>query len=138
MSEEAKPLKDCIVVVDDSKPNRDIMTQNLRKFDFDVEFFENGKKAWDYIKETSKPLVAVFSDLMMPELNGIDLLKNVRKHERYSKLPFVLVTTMVAKDYILEAKNLGVNGYLVKPINSDQFQSKLKEIFPGRKAKSSI
>ncbi len=126
-------IKDCIVVAEDSKPNREIIVQNLKKLGFDVLVFENGKKAWDEISKTDKPIVAIFSDIMMPELDGMEFLKLVRGSQKFKSLPFVFVTAVMQRELIIEAKKLGTNGYLLKPITSSTLQVKLKELFPDKK-----
>lgn len=126
-------VKECIVVAEDSKPNREIIVQNLKKLGFDVLVFENGRKAWDEVSKTNKPLVAIFSDIMMPEMDGMEFLKLVRSSEKFKTLPFVFVTAVMQRELIIEAKKLGTNGYLLKPITSSTLQVKLKELFPEKK-----
>jgi two-component system, chemotaxis family, chemotaxis protein CheY len=126
-------IKDCIVVAEDSKPNREIIVQVLRKLGFEVLVFENGKKAWDEVSKTEKPVVAIFSDIMMPEMDGMEFLKLVRSDEKLKAIPFVFVTAVMQRELIIEAKKLGTNGYLLKPITTSTLQVKLKELFPDKK-----
>lgn len=130
---EPPMIKDCVVVAEDSKPNREIIVQNLKKLGFDVLVFENGKKAWDEVSKTEKPIVAIFSDIMMPEMDGMEFLKLIRTSAKYKTIPFVFVTAVMQRELIIEAKKLGTNGYLLKPITSSTLQVKLKELFPDRK-----
>ncbi|OQW46095.1 MAG: hypothetical protein A4S09_16810 [Proteobacteria bacterium SG_bin7] len=130
---ESPTIKDCVVVAEDSKPNREIIVQNLKKLGFDVLIFDNGKKAWDEVSKTDKPVVAIFSDIMMPEMDGMEFLKHIRASEKYKSIPFVFVTAVMQRELIIEAKKLGTSGYLLKPITSSTLQVKLKELFPNRK-----
>jgi two-component system chemotaxis response regulator CheY len=69
---------------------------------------------------------------MMPEMDGIELLKNVRESARWKDLPFVLVTAVSDKDYIVSAKDYGVNGYILKPVTFHRVTAKLQELFPNK------
>lgn len=122
-----------IVVAEDSPPNRTVLALLLRKFGFKVIECEDGDVAWKVLQENhGKNIVAVMSDLMMPTMDGLELLRRVRHDERLANLPFVLVTAVSDKDYIQEAKNLNVNGYVLKPVTYQRVSTKLKELFPER------
>lgn len=124
-----------IVVAEDSAPNRAILVHLLKKLGFDVREFENGEDAWKATQElaTANTLpIAILSDIMMPKMDGVEFLKNVRAHETLGSVPFVLVTAVSDKDHVVKAKELQVNGYMVKPISFPRVLAKLKEIFPDR------
>lgn len=125
--------RDTIVIAEDSIPNRKILAHLLTKLGFDVVACQNGQEAWDILNAGKhERVVAIISDIMMPTLNGLQLLKNVRSHEKYNKLPFVLVTAVSEKEYIVQAKDLQVNGYILKPVTFHRVTQKLQEIFPQR------
>ena len=125
--------KDTIVIAEDSAPNRKILGHLLEKLGFNVVACENGQQAWDAIKSGEHPrVIAVISDIMMPAMDGLQLLRNVRGEDAMKTLPFVLVTAVSEKDYIVQAKELNVNGYILKPVTFQRVTSKLQELFPGR------
>jgi len=128
------PAKEQIIVAEDSAPNRKILCHLLEKLGYEVISCEDGGIAWEaLLKEESNNVVAIISDIMMPELSGIDLLKKVRAEERFQNLPFVLVTAVQEKEYIIEAKAQKVNGYILKPVTFSRVTAKLKELFPTKK-----
>ncbi len=128
----AKP-KETIVVAEDSAPNRKILSHLLQKLGYQVVACENGQAALEAIKKASdQNVVAVLSDVMMPEMDGLSLLKALRENEPTRNLPVVLVTAVSDKDYILQAKNYQVNGYILKPVTFQRVQNKLKELFPDK------
>ncbi|MBI9100680.1 MAG: response regulator, partial [Spirochaetaceae bacterium] len=55
-------------------------------------------------------------DWNMPQLNGLDLVKKLRSHNKYVKLPIIMITSEAAKYNVIEAVKAGVNDYLIKPI----------------------
>lgn len=127
-------VKPVILIAEDSAPNRKILAHLLTKLGFEVISCENGQQAWD---ELAKPdiqgkVIAIISDIMMPSMDGLELLKNVRGHEKLKNLPLVLVTAVSERDYVNQAKELSVNGYILKPITFQRVHDKLKELFPDR------
>lgn len=126
--------KECIVVAEDSPPNRKILVHLLEKLGYEVESCEDGKAAWEKLEGGElKNVVAVLSDIMMPNMDGLQLLKNVRSHDSFKDLPFVLITAVSDREYIMQAKEHKVNGYILKPVTFQRVTSKLKEIFPDKK-----
>ena len=69
---------------------------------------------------------------MMPNMSGIDFLKRVRGDSQYKGIAFVLITAVTEKEYIVEAKELNVNGYILKPVTSERVKNKLRELYPAR------
>ena len=130
MSEEQK---ETIVVAEDSPPNRKILVHLLEKLGYEVESCEDGKMAWEKLESGElENVVAVLSDIMMPNMDGLQLLKNVRGKEELKHLPFVLITAVSDREYIMQAKEHNVNGYILKPVTFQRVTSKLKEIFPNK------
>ncbi len=133
MSEPANP-REQIIVVEDSPPNRKILCHLVEKLGFESIACEDGQAALEKIKSaTLNRLRAILSDVMMPEMDGLTLLKSVRELPGGETLPFVLVTAMSDKEYIVKAKALNVNGYILKPVTFEKVEMKLKELFPLRK-----
>ena len=123
-----------VIVVEDSAPNRQILCLLLRKLGFVTLEFDDGKLAWHAIqKAKGRGIIAVVSDMMMPNMDGLELLRHVRNDETTAKLPFVLVTAVSDKDYIFEAKKLKVDGYILKPVSFKRVADKMQALFPNRK-----
>ena len=70
----------------------------------------------------------------MPVSSGIDLLKRVRADHRFKSLPFVLVTAENELELVTEARDSGVDEYLIKPFNPEALKTKLEEVFKKRYA----
>jgi CheY-like chemotaxis protein len=121
-----------IVVAEDSPPNRKILTHLLEKLGFKVVACANGKEALDALNSGEHDVKLVMSDIMMPTMDGLELLRNVREHQTYKDLPVLLVTAVSEKDYIDRARSLKVNGYILKPITFNRLQEKMKLVFPNK------
>lgn len=125
--------RDTIIIAEDSPPNRKILAHLLEKLGFHVVACENGQEAWDKFNSGEFPkVVAIISDIMMPSMDGISLLRKVRQESKVKDLPVVLVTAVSEKDYIVQAKELEVNGYILKPVTFQRVTAKLKELFPAK------
>ena len=126
--------KEVIIIAEDSAPNRKIQGHLLEKLGYRVLACEDGKEAWNHLSSGKVPnVVAVVSDIMMPNMDGIELLRKLREHDTLKDTPFILVTAVSDKNYIVEAKELNVTGYILKPLTFSRVASKLQEIFPNRR-----
>jgi two-component system chemotaxis response regulator CheY len=67
---------------------------------------------------------------MMPELDGINFLKQVRESGPNKDIPFIIITAVSDKDNIIKAKNHKVTGYLLKPVEYAKIKKKMEELFP--------
>ena len=125
--------KDTILIAEDSIPNQKILQHLLVKMGFDVIACNNGAEAWESLNNPeTKKVVAILSDMMMPELDGLGFLKKVREHDTFKSLPFVFISAVSDRDQILAAKNLNVNGYILKPVTYEKVMAKMKALFPQR------
>ncbi|MFZ5616339.1 MAG: response regulator [Pseudomonadota bacterium] len=104
-----------ILVVDDSVDNRNIITRRLQRFGRSFMEAEDGFQALDLIKKRAPDLV--FLDLMMPGINGIDVLKEIRKSYSQSDMPVIMVTARTEEETVVEALDAGANDFLTKPIS---------------------
>ncbi len=127
-------VTESILVAEDSAPNRTILVHLLKKLGYDVIECADGEIAWDSLQKAGadKHIVAVLSDIMMPNKDGIDLLRSIRTSEKYKATPFVLITAVSDKDYIMQAKSLNVDGYILKPVTFQRVLTKLQELFPSK------
>jgi two-component system chemotaxis response regulator CheY len=127
--------KDFILILEDSSPNLNILKRILEKCGFGVLAGADGKIGVDLLqkcKTENLKLVAIISDIMMPNMDGHQFLGHVKAQDRFKETPFVFLTALGDKQNVLEAKKLGVDGYLLKPITMDKIRAKLKDLFPKR------
>lgn len=124
-----------ILIAEDSPPNRKILAHLLEKLGFSVIAFENGQLAWEHLStgDKNRDIIAIISDIMMPNMDGIQLLRHVRGHDSLKHLPFILVTAVSDKDYVSQSQDLNVNGYILKPVTFQRVTTKLQELFPDKK-----
>lgn len=102
-----------ILIVDDVEINRMILTE-IFKNDYQIMEAENGAQAIEIINNNHQ-IVAVLLDLLMPEVNGMDVLKEMNKNGRINSTPVFLITAADNKDMLLEGYNLGAIDVITKP-----------------------
>jgi two-component system chemotaxis response regulator CheY len=119
-----------ILVVDDSRIMRNIiknsLTQIPRFSNVDILEAGDGTEAWRILE--SKAIDLLLLDWNMPLLNGIELVKRMRKDDRFKALPIVMITSEAAKYNVIEAVKAGVNDYLVKPVSDRSLLEKIERL----------
>lgn len=117
-----------ILVVDDFQTMRRIIKNLLNQLGFNnITEAENGKQA--LVKLQGGGFDFLVTDWNMPEMSGIELVKAVREDPNLSELPVLMVTAEARREQIVEAAQLKVNGYVVKPFTAATLQEKLDRIF---------
>lgn len=116
--------KDTILIVDDEKHIRDIISLYLKKEGFNVVVAENGQEAFDKAKEI-KPIV-ILSDSMMPIMDGRDFCQKVKADQEIKNTMFVMLTGKTELNDKLEGFDIGADEYLTKPFNNQELMAKVK------------
>ena len=115
-----------IMTVDDSASIRQMVGFTLRQAGYDVVEAADGKDALS--KLDGSPVHMVITDLNMPNLDGIGLIKSVRSHASYKFIPIVMLTTESQESKKLEGKQAGATGWIVKPFKAEQLVAITKKV----------
>lgn len=117
-----------VLIVDDFSTMRRIIKNLLRDLGFTNTFeADDGNTALPMLKEGDFEFVV--TDWNMPIMQGIDLLKEIRKDPNLKHLPVLMVTAEAKREQIIEAAQAGVNGYIVKPFTAGTLKEKLDKVF---------
>jgi two-component system chemotaxis sensor kinase CheA len=120
--------KASILVVEDSLTSRIFMRNILEAAGYEVTLNVNGREALDTLKKTKNFDLAI-SDIEMPVLDGIGLVKAIRTNKKMKQLPIVLVTSLSNEEIKREAIDAGANAYFVKgDLNQANLLSVIKEL----------
>ena len=100
-----------------------------------VDVVRDGEEALNYLyrrgrfqgREGNNPIV-VLLDIKMPKVDGLEVLRQIKADERLKTTPVVIVTSSREEQDLIESYKLGVNAYVVKPVNFNQFVDAVKEI----------
>ncbi|MGM0833669.1 chemotaxis response regulator CheY [Halomonas qinghailakensis] len=116
------------LVVDDFPTMRRIVRSLLKELGFtNVDEAEDGQDALNKLRAGNFEFVV--SDWNMPNLDGLEMLKEIRQDEALKGLPVLMVTAEAKKENIIAAAQAGANGYVVKPFTAATLEEKLNKIF---------
>jgi len=104
-----------LLIVDDISDNRNILARRFVRNGFEVDEADGGRKALEMIDQNTYDLVLL--DVMMPEIDGIEVLKQVRTRFSSIDLPVIMVTAKSQSEDIVSALNLKANDYVTKPVD---------------------
>jgi CheY-like chemotaxis protein len=102
-----------VLIVEDEKFIQDLYVLVFKRFDYEVDTASDGQEGVDKIKQ--QPYDVILLDIMLPKMNGVDVLKIIRNQESPNKnTPVFLITNLGQENIIKEAFSIGADGYLLK------------------------
>jgi two-component system, OmpR family, alkaline phosphatase synthesis response regulator PhoP len=113
----------CILVVDDEQAVRDLLVYNLKKAHYEVLTASDGRQALDMARQAQLDLVLL--DLMLPEVDGLDVCRALR---RDSKLPVIMITARGEEVDRVVGLELGADDYVVKPFSVRELMARVKAV----------
>lgn len=119
-----------ILIVDDSAAIRKILQRVMHQAEIplgNVYEASDGKEAIERLQSDGVGLV--LSDINMPNMDGIEFLRQAKADERFKDVPIVMVTTEGSKAKVMEAVELGAAGYVKKPFTAEQIKEKLSGLY---------
>ncbi|WP_242693372.1 hybrid sensor histidine kinase/response regulator transcription factor [Sabulibacter ruber] len=122
---ESQEQKLVVLLVEDNADFRTYLKENLGQH-FNVVEAKNGKEGWQKALAYQPDLI--LSDLMMPEMNGIDFCKKIKADARTTHIPFVLLTAQTAEEQKLQGLDIGANDYITKPFNFEMLLSRMSNL----------
>jgi len=123
-------------VVEDNADDRDLLLRQLRKSGMDshVKFISNGQEALDFligprISTLPEELIAIFLDLKLPALSGLELLRRLRLRSEFQRLPVIVMTSSNDPKDLEECSRLKVTNYVSKPVTFTSFSKAVADVF---------
>jgi two-component system response regulator len=127
-----------VLLVEDNSSDAELAISSLREemLANNLVWVKDGAAAIDFIfaqgeysnREINNQPRIILLDLKMPKVGGIEVLKKIRSDERTKSIPVVVMTSSKEEKDIINSYNLGVNSYIVKPVDFDKFTKCVKEI----------
>lgn len=121
------------LVVEDNEAARVILKEILESFHFDVSTANSGTDALHKLsadRATSYELIMM--DWMMPDMDGIEVIKKIRQHEKYAHIPIILMTAFGREELMVNAEKAGASAFLFKPLKQSLLFDTIMEVL-GRK-----
>ena len=124
---KAQSLK--TLIVDDQMTIRSLLRAGLRQLGItDLLEAVDGEDALKTMLKEQSPPKLIISDYNMPNIDGLGLLRAVRKHPPFKDIAFIMLTGQADRDLVLKAKESGVNNYLIKPFSVESLKSKIEAV----------
>jgi PAS domain S-box-containing protein len=121
-----------VLVVDDNSTSRIILREMLTAFAFEVSTSDSGEQALEILQEAAedKPFQLVLMDWKMPGMDGIETFKRMREYGKLSNMPSVLMVTAYGREEVMkQAEKIGMDGFLIKPVNQSVLFDTIMTIF---------
>ncbi len=112
-----------ILVVDDDLLNRILLSTNLQEDGYTVETAENGRQALEMI--SAQPFDVVLLDLLMPEMDGYQVLEQMKANSAWRNIPVIVVSSLDEMDSILRCIEMGATDYLPKPFDAPLLHARI-------------
>ena len=120
-----------ILLIEDNPDDAELTIRTLKKNNFanHLIHLEDGQEALDFLfnDENTMPKL-ILLDLKMPRVDGIDVLRKLKSDEKKRTIPVVVLTSSKEEKDIVEAYQLGINAYIVKPVDFDQFVKAVTQV----------
>lgn len=118
------PTTNHILIIDDKLKNLEITGQVLRDEGYQISLATGGKIALSQMELFIPDLILL--DIMMPEMNGYELCRIIKKNDRLSGIPVIFLTAKIQTEDLTEGFKAGGVDYITKPFNSDELRSRVK------------
>lgn len=125
-----------VVVIEDNADDRELLLRQLKKsgMDKNVKFIANGQEALDFLigphnSALAQEIIAIFLDLKLPSLDGLELLRRLRANDKFQNLPVIVMTSSNNPKDMEECYRLKVAGYVSKPVSFMEFSKAVADIF---------
>lgn len=119
-------MEKSILIVDDCDTTRKLLSYIIRERGYRILGASNGIEALEILATT--PVDMVLTDLNMPQMDGYELARNLRKQDEYKDLPIVMITTESSEADRKTGYDAGVNTYLLKPISPQRLLYEIEKL----------
>jgi DNA-binding response OmpR family regulator/nitrogen-specific signal transduction histidine kinase len=119
-----------VLIVEDN-PDMQLLIRSTLSEQYHCITANDGQEAWEWFDQKVahvQDVQLIVSDIMMPRMDGHELLAKLKAHDEWSKLPIVMLTARSSKDAKLKALRLGVDDYLLKPFSSEELQVRVQNL----------
>jgi len=103
-----------ILLVEDSDFFRNQVRKFIENAGYPVVDAEDGRIAWDYLKNHPDEVTLVVTDLEMPNMDGFELTKNIKADQRFAALPVIALTSLASDEHVAKGKEVGIDDYQIK------------------------
>jgi len=114
-----------VLIVEDSLVTRRLLRASLQKWQYEVTEAADGAQAWELVRHEHFPLV--LTDWLMPEMDGLELIRRIRERDLPSYVYIILLTAKSEKEDLVTAMDAGADDFLAKPFDPDELRVRIRE-----------
>ncbi|GAH39616.1 unnamed protein product [marine sediment metagenome] len=122
-----------ILIVDDEEDIVNLTEKFLQLENYETLTCSSGSEALEIVEEKHEDIALVLLDIMMPNLNGYEVLKSIKSNDKFSHILVVLFTVKNFFEDIKKGKELGADGYLVKAVSGNEIINYIKNLLEKKK-----
>ena len=126
-----------ILIVEDSLVQAVVLENVLARHGYRVSVAENGRKALDLLRGRKEKPALVISDIMMPEMDGYTLCREIKADERLKDIPVMLLTSLSDPHDVLRGLECGADNFVTKPFEEEYLVSRIKSVLVNRELRQS-
>ncbi|NUN63911.1 response regulator [Pseudanabaena biceps] len=119
-----------VLIVDDNEINRDMLARRLQRRDFDLTMAKDGREAIALVK--SRPYDLILLDIMMPEIDGYEVLKYLKNEPKLRDIPVIMISAIEEMDSVMKCMEIGADDYLTKPFDPDMLKAAISRALSGK------
>ncbi len=120
-----------ILVVDDQPENFEVIEALLEKMDYTLHYAASGQVAIDFLDKFDPDLILL--DVMMPEIDGIEVCKQIKAIQRWQAVPIIMVTSLSSKENLAQCLTAGADDFLSKPVNGLELRARVHSMLRIKK-----
>ncbi len=113
-----------VLIAEDDRDSRELLSWLLQKLGYQVVAAANGKEAWEAFRKGRFRLV--ISDVLMPEIDGLELCRKIRTHKQSKYTYIIMITALIGKKDYLEGMEAGADDFVTKPFDPDELKARLR------------
>ena len=119
----------CILVIDDEKPFCEVVAEILTNYGYTVQKAFNAAQALSLLESFNPALIIL--DIMMPDIDGLTLVRKLRLEKRFASLPIIVSSAKFLEEDRSAALDAGASMYLTKPFSAQELRASILELLPG-------
>src|SRR5215467_13562736 len=113
-----------VLIAEDDRDSRELLAWMLQKLGYQVVAAANGKEAWDAFRKGRFRIV--ISDVLMPEIDGLELCRRIRQHKQSKYTYVIIITALIGKKDYLGGMEAGADDFVTKPFDPDELKARLR------------
>ena len=126
-----------VLIVEDNVDMQNYLQLTLKDY-YQLEIASHGKAALAILKQKHENIQFIISDVMMPEMNGYELLAHLKKNPNYASIPTIMLTALSGTDDKLKALRIGIDDYLTKPFIDEELLTRMDNLLQNREERTAF